>query len=453
MLELLMQNWSAQTGSGNGAEISPKPSKDFASVMGQQALSLPIQALLAEAVQASSEQDLAADAQASPMPTLAMAQPSSQLPTTQVAVDAEGLLQQLDANATLQGQPLSVTAADTAEAANITVPRTENAAGSELSVERVDESSGPFLDPALNPLLEPAPQAQNASQVAQPALTLGQLPSDMSLNPTAVLSPAAQEAAPEAGAQGNVVVELARSVNMEATKETRSGPALSAHATRTTAELGSASLAVGNVSASQEVVIDPQAVAESVFDIAGNKAPINQQVLAVSSATPLLAGVAELSSSIAVSSIASLDSPETALPQSSASSLQTVAVQDLAAHALAVIRQRGHEQGDARLALHPAELGNLEMTIEQDGKRLDMSVVVDNEQARAAVSEQLNQLRERLAESGLKLASLDISLRDSGERQNNDKQEAASSHATQESVNNPSERVVTLSENALDLYA
>ena len=202
-----------------------------------------------------------------------------------------------------------------------------------------------------------------------------------------------------------------------------------------------------DVSADQAVLTNvtanPEANAKQALASGQANSPI--------AAAPVSSNGVEFPTPLSLSGVAATSDMESALPTQQR--FNSVAVQELANQTLAIIRQRGADQAEARLALHPAELGQLDLSIEQDGQRLEISVLVDNEQAKAAVSEQLNQLRERLAESGLKLASLDINLRDQGDRQNNDSNEEADSHATEEHVNISTPGAGKSSESALDLYA
>lgn len=130
------------------------------------------------------------------------------------------------------------------------------------------------------------------------------------------------------------------------------------------------------------------------------------------------------------------------------------ALPELAQQAVALIRQHGHDKAEARLSLHPAELGQMDLKLEQNGQRLDLSVTVDNEPARRAMQDHIHQLRERLSDAGMQLGSLDIDLRDqSGRRQDNDAPIVAHSSSEAEAVKKPAERPLHISQSALDLYA
>ena len=138
------------------------------------------------------------------------------------------------------------------------------------------------------------------------------------------------------------------------------------------------------------------------------------------------------------------------LPTASPSS---VPIADLAEHTLATIRHQGVDQAEVRMSLHPAELGALDLQIEQDGKRLELNITVDSDAARRAVNEHMASLRERLGEAGMQLARLDVSVRDQGQRQNADTPTPGAHSEPDESVNISPQRLIALPTDGLDLYA
>lgn len=131
----------------------------------------------------------------------------------------------------------------------------------------------------------------------------------------------------------------------------------------------------------------------------------------------------------------------------------SVPVQDLAQHAVATIRHQGADQAEVRISLHPAELGALDLQMEQDGKRLELNITVDNEAARRAVGEQIMQLRERLGEAGMQLARLDVSVRDQAQRQNTDTPSGAMQTGHDDDVKIPTTQHLVGPVDGLDLYA
>lgn len=131
----------------------------------------------------------------------------------------------------------------------------------------------------------------------------------------------------------------------------------------------------------------------------------------------------------------------------------SVPVQDLAQHAVATIRHQGADQAEVRISLHPAELGALDLQMEQDGKRLELNITVDNEAARRAVGEQIMQLRERLGEAGMQLARLDVSVRDQAQRQNADTPSGAMQTGHDDDVKIPTTQHLVGPADGLDLYA
>jgi flagellar hook-length control protein FliK len=69
---------------------------------------------------------------------------------------------------------------------------------------------------------------------------------------------------------------------------------------------------------------------------------------------------------------------------------------------------------EARLQLHPAELGRLLVTISTDGDQAKVAFVTDTAAAREAIEQALPRLREALQQSGLQLAQSDVGQRDAG---------------------------------------
>lgn len=131
----------------------------------------------------------------------------------------------------------------------------------------------------------------------------------------------------------------------------------------------------------------------------------------------------------------------------------SIPVQDLAQYAVATIRHQGADQAEVRISLHPAELGALDLQMEQDGKRLELNITVDNEAARRAVGEQIMQLRERLGEAGMQLARLDVSVRDQAQRQNTDTPSGATQTGHDGDVKISTTQHLVGPTDGLDLYA
>ncbi len=129
-----------------------------------------------------------------------------------------------------------------------------------------------------------------------------------------------------------------------------------------------------------------------------------------------------------------------------------VPLAELGAQAQALIRQLGPERSEARLQLHPAELGQLNLELRQDGSRLEISVTVDNEQTRRLVQEQLGQWREGLAASGMQLDKLDVGVQQQAPRQQTDAAAAEASELAAEDVKNPSKPLRIRVDGALDYY-
>ena len=77
----------------------------------------------------------------------------------------------------------------------------------------------------------------------------------------------------------------------------------------------------------------------------------------------------------------------------------------------ATIRMAG-ENGytRARVALHPAELGGVEVLLRGGGSGLTATVIAENPHAAHLLEQSANELQRRLADQGLELASLQISV-------------------------------------------
>ncbi len=138
-----------------------------------------------------------------------------------------------------------------------------------------------------------------------------------------------------------------------------------------------------------------------------------------------------------------------------ASPTQPVPASELTQHAVAIIRELGAGRSHARIELHPAELGHLDLELRQDGQKLEINVAVDNEQSRRLVQDQFAQWRERLAESGIALQGLNVALR---EREAEPRQDSGggNEHATpsaESDVNNPTIRRYSDPSRSLDIYA
>lgn len=67
---------------------------------------------------------------------------------------------------------------------------------------------------------------------------------------------------------------------------------------------------------------------------------------------------------------------------------------------------------EARLQLHPAELGRLQVTVSTEGDQARLLFVAENSAAREAIEQSMPRLREMLEQSGLQLAQSDVGQRD-----------------------------------------
>jgi flagellar hook-length control protein FliK len=96
-------------------------------------------------------------------------------------------------------------------------------------------------------------------------------------------------------------------------------------------------------------------------------------------------------------------------------SAEVVSSNELATH-LRVLKSSGG--GEARLQLHPAELGRMTVSLITEGDEARVSFVVDNPQAKQAVEVSLPRLRDLMDEAGLSLTDADVSDRHAKENEN-----------------------------------
>jgi hypothetical protein len=106
-----------------------------------------------------------------------------------------------------------------------------------------------------------------------------------------------------------------------------------------------------------------------------------------------------------------------AQPQMTGKSREAISSIEMATH-LRVLKSSGG--GEARLQLHPAELGRMTVSLTTEGSETRVTFMVDNAQAKQAVEASLPRLRVLMDEAGLNLTDADVSQRDS------DKNEAQS---------------------------
>ena len=69
-------------------------------------------------------------------------------------------------------------------------------------------------------------------------------------------------------------------------------------------------------------------------------------------------------------------------------------------------------QESARLQLHPAELGKMQLELQVKAGEVQLKVAVENAVAAAEVQSQLGQLKEQLQQQGLKLGDVSVDVSD-----------------------------------------
>lgn len=98
-------------------------------------------------------------------------------------------------------------------------------------------------------------------------------------------------------------------------------------------------------------------------------------------------------------------------------SVEVVAPTELATH-LRVLKSAGG--GEARLQLHPAELGRMTIGLITEGDDARVTFIVDSVQAKQAVESSLPRLRDLLEDAGFTLSDSDVSQRGSGHDRENE---------------------------------
>ena len=94
---------------------------------------------------------------------------------------------------------------------------------------------------------------------------------------------------------------------------------------------------------------------------------------------------------------------------------EVVSSSELATH-LRVLKSSGG--GEARLQLHPAELGRMTVSLIMEGDEARVSFIVENSQAKQTVEVSLPRLRDLMDEAGLSLTDADVSDRHAKENEN-----------------------------------
>ena len=94
---------------------------------------------------------------------------------------------------------------------------------------------------------------------------------------------------------------------------------------------------------------------------------------------------------------------------------EAVSSSELATH-LRVLKSSGG--GEARLQLHPAELGRMTVSLIMEGDEARVSFIVENSQAKQIVEVSLPRLRDLMDEAGLSLTDTDVSDRHAKENEN-----------------------------------
>lgn len=130
----------------------------------------------------------------------------------------------------------------------------------------------------------------------------------------------------------------------------------------------------------------------------------------------------------------------------------TVSSTELATH-LRVLKSSGG--GEARLQLHPAELGRMTVSLTTEGNETRIVFVVDNAQAKHAVEASLPRLRDLMDGAGLNLADADVSQRDSENKksQSNNQMSEDGTTNSAEGIDVSDESTVATGTHLIDAFA
>lgn len=158
-----------------------------------------------------------------------------------------------------------------------------------------------------------------------------------------------------------------------------------------------------------------------VSDITAPEAPVTQfadtrQIDRTQAIGAALPPTLETNNSQARVSIAALDTTPKNVQQFST---------DMATHVRVLKNQGG---GEARINLHPAELGRMSLSVVTEGNETKVSFFVESQMARQAVESALPRLREMLEQAGLSLTESDVSERDTRQAQRDDDNDTRTAH-------------------------
>lgn len=98
---------------------------------------------------------------------------------------------------------------------------------------------------------------------------------------------------------------------------------------------------------------------------------------------------------------------------------------DMTTHVRVLKNQGG---GEARINLHPAELGRMSLSVVTEGNETKVSFFVESQMARQAVESALPRLREMLEQAGLSLTESDVSERDARQAQRDGDNDTRTAH-------------------------
>jgi flagellar hook-length control protein FliK len=110
---------------------------------------------------------------------------------------------------------------------------------------------------------------------------------------------------------------------------------------------------------------------------------------------------------------------------------------------------------EARLQLHPAELGRLQVTVTTEGDQTKVVFTAETAAARDAIEQSMPRLRDMLEQSGLQLAQSDVGQRDlQGNSERGGDGQLAGQQGSAEAVDNDAPVLVTsqLGNSRIDTY-
>ena len=156
----------------------------------------------------------------------------------------------------------------------------------------------------------------------------------------------------------------------------------------------------------QEPSLNPESKVMDSLLIAARETTRLSQAESISEHRPAVAAVGAASSNTAgIGGTATKQSAVSEQPLDLSQSNKQQQATEMATHVRVLKNQGG---GEAKINLHPAELGRMSISVSTDATDTKVSFVVETSQARQAVETAMPRLKELLEQSGLSLADSDV---------------------------------------------